>query len=234
MKGCIIFLGESFRLGGQNNRNIGSDESYEAQIIACKSHFTFIKYIEEKCKIDVCVSTYNTKFNDNLLDVYGNYIIRSDFYNNRMGTRALLYNTIKNLDTSVYDFILLSRIDICFKEQFNTVYNAYWDTIRFASICFTVNNSHKCGIYPRVNPILIHIPKKYYKYIEHLDISTHDIWAYLIVNTDIETKDLDTMLPTYHDSDSFKDWNPIYYIVNREQCQVYKSPGELFNKNNFN
>lgn len=34
MNGCILFFGESFRLGGQGNRNTGSDESYNEQIKA--------------------------------------------------------------------------------------------------------------------------------------------------------------------------------------------------------
>jgi len=36
MNGLIILLGESFRLGGQGNRNRGTIESYHAQMQACK------------------------------------------------------------------------------------------------------------------------------------------------------------------------------------------------------
>ena len=40
------------------------------------------------------------------------------------------------------------------------------------------------------------------------------------------------MLNTYHDSDSWKDWNPIYYIVNRPENNHHTTK-ETFNKYNF-
>jgi hypothetical protein len=38
------------------------------------------------------------------------------------------------------------------------------------------------------------------------------------------------MINTYHDSDSEKDFNPLYYIVNRAQSTVWHSEGLLFDK----
>lgn len=63
MKGIILFIGESFRYGGQASRYIGETEYYQAQIDACKTHRNFIKYIIEKYNIgiDVFISTYETR-----------------------------------------------------------------------------------------------------------------------------------------------------------------------------
>ena len=47
-KSLLILFGESFRLGGQGNRNIGSEESYEEQIKAAKSHINFISNLKRK------------------------------------------------------------------------------------------------------------------------------------------------------------------------------------------
>lgn len=41
-KSLLILFGESFRLGGQGNRNTGSEQSYAAQIKAAQTHLEFI------------------------------------------------------------------------------------------------------------------------------------------------------------------------------------------------
>ena len=232
-KGLIIFMGESFRLGGQGNINIGSDESVVAQIDASKSHMIFVEYLEKKYSIDIIIGTYITEHLPKIIDIYKNNLLDTSIHLDRLGTKNLLtqcLNKISNVDT--YDFILLSRIDICYKKEFTSVFKDDWKTIRFASICFKPH--HKLGHLPRVNPMLIFIPKKYFNYIStYIDISCHGIWYNLIQYTDLKVEDLDTMLSTYHDSDSFKDFNPIYYIVNRPQSEIWHTRGELFDKFNF-
>jgi len=41
---------------------------------------------------------------------------------------------------------------------------------------------------------------------------------------------MDVMINTYHDSDSQKDFNPLYYIVNRPENNVWHSENEIFTK----
>ena len=233
-RGVLILLGESFRLGEQGTRNIGSDESYNAQIKASFSHVSCVQYIKQQYNIpfDIYIATYNTKFNDTLLDIYKQYSIGYDLYDDRIGTKELINRSISKMNITLYDFILLVRIDICLKDHFLTIFNPLWDTIRFASICFMPY--HKTGVYPRVNPVLLWIPKKYYIYIkEYIDISCHDVWKNLMCNTTLTIEDVDTMIDTYHDSDSAKDYNPMYYIVNRYESLVFHTPGEKFNKYTF-
>jgi len=235
MKGLFIFLGESFRLGQQGTRNIGSDKSYTEQLNAAKSHINLIENLEAKnCKISVYLSTYYTKFNNELKDVYKNYLIGSDFYNKLIGYNALLHNSISKIkDVNIYDFVFFVRIDLFFKDKFIPLFNPNWKMILFPSICFVP--CHKSGIHPRVNDMMIFIPKKYYNYIKNIQYNPmgHDIWANLIKNTDLKYEDIDTMLNTYHDSDSAKDFNPIYYIVNRPICDKFHSDGLIFDKLNF-
>lgn len=72
MKGLLILTGESFRLGGQGNRNTGSDNSYLEQINAANSHIHFLEHLKENqnCDMDVFIASYNTKFNKYILKLF--------------------------------------------------------------------------------------------------------------------------------------------------------------------
>ena len=49
-------------------------------------------------------------------------------------------------------------------------------------------------------------------------------------DTDLTYDDLNVMLETLHDSDSEKDYNPLYRIVNRPQSTEWHSSGYAFEK----
>ena len=240
MKGCLILFGECFRLGSQNSRNRGSQNSYDEQIKAAQSHINFIKSIQNT-DFKVYISSYSTNFNYDLIKVYSNYLIVFDFYDNLIGVTNLIRNAINNIaKIENFDFILFMRIDLFLKNKFIEIFNPNWNKILFPSICYKPH--HKCGIHPRVNDMMLYFPKKYYKYIEFILYNNgntgHNLWETFINQTDLTYKDLDTILHTYHDSDSEKDYNPIYYIVNRNQAiinQATKSTksNDYFDKYNF-
>ena len=48
MKGIFIFIGESFRTGGQHSRVIGNHSSYHEQISDSKSHINLIEFLINK------------------------------------------------------------------------------------------------------------------------------------------------------------------------------------------
>ena len=235
MNGLILFIGESFRLGNQGTRNIGSKESYSEQIKACESHIYFIKHIIQKFQlnsISVFISSYNTQFNNQLLSIYNNYLIGNIFYDNTIGLNNLFHKSLSKIEyTEKYDFILYIRIDLFLKEHFINVFNPFADIILFPTICWVLCNKHIN--HPRVNDTILFIPKKYYKYINNI-IICHESWFELIHKTDLTYDDMGTMINTYHDSDSFKDYNPLYYIVNRKESNIFHSEGFVFNKYNFN
>ena len=79
--------------------------------------------------------------------------------------------------------------------------------------------------------MMMFIPKKYFDFIKKFELG-HKSWHDLIVFHKLSYKDLDMMLNTYHDSDSAKDFNPIYYIVNRHVTKNHRSK-EIFNKYKF-
>lgn len=234
MNGLIIFIGESFRLGGQFTRNRGSKESYSEQIKACNSHINFIEHIIQKFQLNsmsVFLSSYNTQYDNDLLSIYNKYLLGYNLYNDVIGLNTLFKNSINKIENiEKYDFILYIRIDLYLKQEFFNIFNPMINTILFPTICWK-HDSH-VGNNPRVNDMLLFIPNKYYKYIKNIIIG-HNTWNYLINNTDLTYDNLDTMINTYHDSDSLKDYNPLYYIVNRSESKIWHSEGHIFNKYNF-
>lgn len=234
MNGLIIFLGESFRYGNQGTRNRGSKESYSEQIKACNSHIDFIEHTIKTFQLNsmsVFLASYNTQYDNDLLTIYNKYLVGYKLYDNVIGFNHLFHNSIKSIENiNIYDFILYIRIDLYLKEDFFICFNPRINTILFPNIgrkrWIIVNK------YPRVNDMMLFIPKKYYKYIKHFSCN-HYTWRDLMKNTDLTYDDLDTMINTYHDSDSYKDYNPLYYIVNRPENIVWHSKGNIFNKHNL-
>ena len=234
MNGLIIFLGESFRLGTQGTRNRGSKESYNEQIKACNSHINFIEHIRQIFQLNsmsVFLSSYHTQYDIDLLTIYNNYLVGYKLYDNVIGLNELFHNSINEIENiEKYDFILYIRIDLYLKQDFFNCFNPMINTILFPTICWKQDS--RVGKHPRVNDIMLFIPNKYYKYIKKIIIN-HNTWFDLINNTNLTYNDLDTMINTYHDSDSFKDYNPLYYIVNRSESKIWHSEGHIFNKDNF-
>ena len=231
MKGLLLLFGESFRWGGQCSRNRGQDISYPAQIEASKSHKRWIDHIKQTYHTDITVSinSYTTRFDDAITSTYQSNLKNSVFRHTMIGQNGLIQGCIQHLkeDLKEYDFILYMRIDIYLKDVFFDIFDPRWDKIMFPSICFKPR--HKCGPHPRVNDTMMFIPKKYFSY---LDIKLgHDSWADLI-NRSLTYEDLDMMLTTFHDSDSQKDFNPIYFIVNRPEASIQRTK-DIFDKYNF-
>ena len=124
---------------------------------------------------------------------------------------------VEQIELSDYDFVIFTRNDICFKDKFIDTFKIK-NTISCVSQhwthhdCFKENNLS----FPVVNATILCIPKKYYSITKDLHID-HDLWKYYIQKYKLKHSDFDLMLDTYHDSDSYKDFNPLYYMVGRDQ-----------------
>jgi hypothetical protein len=235
MNGLIIFMGESFRVGTQGTRNRGSAESYTGQIGACNSHIRFIEHIissHNLNSISVHISSYTTQYDNDLLAIYDKYLIGRDYYDNPIGISTLFHNTINNIENiSQYDFTLYIRIDLFLKPPFMEIFDPTINMILFPTIVWKWD----CIVdgHPRINGMMTFIPKKYYDYLKYFQDIQHNTWRDLVITTDLTYDDMDTMIHTYHDSDSYKDMNPLYYIVNRPETTQHHSPGLIFDKYNF-
>lgn len=225
---CLILLiGECFRSGSQHSRIRGNESSYSEQIEACNTHIKFIKHLKDvhKIKPEVSLYSYTTKYDDELKQFYRDHLIQSCFYDNVIGLNPLFHNSIENTDLSKYKFILYLRIDLFLKEEFFKVFDPSWTTIKFPTICW-YKDALVAGK-PRVNDVMLFVPSKYYGYLNNIEIG-HDAWLVLSNNTPLTPDDLGVMINTYHDTDSEKDYNPLYYIVNRPRTDVWHSEGHIF------
>ncbi len=220
----MILLGESFRSGGQNTRERGKPESVKEQMIACQSHLNFMEsYHDVKWKVRLY--TYTTNYDSLLINKYGNYLEKYNFISGEpIGLQKLYEMSIQNLPT--YDFIFVCRIDLYLKPEFISKFDYRWKEIRYPFICWKNSGGDIVNLHPRVSDTMVFIPKKYNLNDIHL---SHDGW-YSLIKNGYTIDNIDVMINTYHDSDSEKDYNPIYYIVNRPQSTNWFSRGQYFDK----
>jgi hypothetical protein len=232
MRGLFFYIGETFRMGNQGTRIRGIDESFEDQKKACFSHIKLLEKLEENNnKCDVIILSYKTKFDKDLIEWYNKYLIDYILFDNVIGYENLYQNIIARYNTifNNYDYIFICRIDILYKQQFYDNFMPPYDKITFPFVCW-----YKDCVYnncPRVCDIFAYIPIKYIKLLYETRVSTltHHAW-YDLKQVGFNDNDIDVMINTYHDSDSAKDWNPLYYIVNRNQTEIWHSRGLTFKK----
>jgi hypothetical protein len=237
-KGCLLLYGEAFREGNQMDRTRDTKRGFDNQMKACDSHIKFIEMMKSKhIDMDVCISTYCTKYEKELKKKYSNYKLfyscNTDMKNDvQSGIKHIATKGIQNIKLNDYNFILITRNDICFKDKFVETFNP-GEKIQFVSQHWT---HHDCYMensrsYPVVNNIMLYVPKKYYFITKDLHID-HDSWKYFIQKLELKDSDMEFMLDTYHDSDSYKDYNPLYYIVGRPQTDKWYDEDKK-NENNW-
>ena len=245
MNGLFIIIGESFRIGEQNTRIRGIPKSYKQQIGACKTHIKFLKHIKLLHKInriDIVVSTYTTIYDNELINIYKEFLIHKNIYDDVIGLDNLFHESFNNnININNYDFIFYFRIDLYLKNNLFNKFNPNSQMILFPSICWKkgyklLNYEGSDSVlngYPRVNDTMLFIPKKYFNIINEIYIG-HETWGKLIISKILIIDDLDCILNTYHDSDTSKDFNPLYFIVNRTHSCKWHSKDLIFDKYNFN
>jgi len=240
-KKCLLLLyGESFRDGGQSSRTIDTERSYKFQKAASTSHMNFINYLKEKHNIytDVIINTYNTKYENDFKSWYKDNLKIYNSNKELIGFNNLVNNIIKKVITEYkideYEFIILTRCDIYLKPEFHKIFNPFWGKIMFASQEWTYYN---CGYIddgqPRVNHTIKFIPKKYFNLLNNTISADHDSWSYYKKYHNLKDDDMDFILNAFHDADSYKDFNPLYYMVSRPENQTWHDRTEIIDKSKY-
>lgn len=230
----FIFIGESFRSGSQGSRVRGKPESIIEQVNASFSHIRFIEHIKQKFNINsakVYLNTYKTEYFNEILKIYEPYLLDYTLHDNVIGLNNLFHESINKINEieniEKYDFIFYIRIDLLLKYYFYDLFIPNPEKILFPSICW-FKGKFTSNKHPRNNDMMIYIPKKMYQNIKNIYVD-HLAWE-ILVNNGLTYNDLDTIINTYHDSDSEKDFNPMYKIVNRKESTIFNSEGYIFNK----
>jgi hypothetical protein len=234
---AFIFIGESFRSGNQGSRIIGDPKSYELQKNASKTHMDLITNIKNKYNYDsdIYISSVTTQYDTDLKSWYTPLINTSFVIQNKSSIHFHIRNAQQLVtDKNQYTHIFIFRIDLVFKEYMINILDPNKITkFTFPSICFMKSKSHKIkktGL-PRINDMFFLIPNKYYHLLEYTTINyQHDAWSDFITQKKATNADFDVLLDTYHDSDSHKDWNPIYYLYCRPEAKQWHTRGYIFNK----
>jgi hypothetical protein len=201
------------------------------------SHVDFISKIQQKTNrtCDVYIHTYQTNYDKDILLLYPNI----------KGTRFLTERTTTGISSHIdgvndiikatgqdieYECIIYLRIDLCLKPFFTDVldYDRCTSFILFPSICFFYYGFHlNYDGTPRIADTILIVPRKFFHLLYPMRFTLyHDTWSQL-KSIGVDDKDVGLLLNTYHDSDSQKDWNPLYYICNRPESSVWYSAGYM-------
>ena len=211
-------------------------ERYETQKIATESHIRFIENLNKiNIKSDVIINTYDTKYENDLKEWYNDYLINYISNKELIGIEKLINNIISSNKKKIinnYDFVYICRIDLYLKDYFIEKFNPDWNKIYFSSItwreCYKTFNNE-----PRIADVMIFIPSPYF-YLFNLNIYlNHDAWFMYKTDYNLTNNDMDFILDTYHDSDTFKDFNPLYYMVSRPENQKWHSENLVVDRNLF-
>jgi hypothetical protein len=229
-KGLLVLYGESFRDGLQSDRTTGTEKGFIQQMKATDSHIKFMETIKNKYNydMDISISTYCTKYNEELKDKYKNFKVIFNCENELIGLNNIAMKSLHNYDLSNnYDFVLLTRNDICFKDEFINNFNINNDKVLFVSQTWTKYDCYGDNI-PHINPTIISIPKKFFYITKNISVDGN-AWGFLIENYNLTNNDMGFLLNTYHDADSYKDYNPYYYMVGREQTIKWHDKDKINN-----
>lgn len=234
-KGLFIILGAGFRTGNQGSTIIGRPESYAGQKEACMTHIGLFKHLkrEHDSDIDVILNTYSTQYDNDIQGWYDNYLISSQFHKHMIGYHELYRNSVDLAKPILdkYDYVHFLRADLFLKPHFYGLVTLDDHKFKYSSICFTLHNYHKTSNnLPRVADMMLYIPKVFFSVLLLPDIALLSHYGVDALHAHgVCVDNVSFYLHTYHDSDSYKDWNPIYYVVNREQNKTWHSEGYMYN-----
>lgn len=225
-KMLFIIAGEAFR-HGQHGRKRDTAESFDPQMRASMSHVALMDHVRsyKGLDCDVVISSYRTKYERELVSWYGDRLIATSFRGGLVGLQPLVKEALAEFDFSAYESVFVTRIDIEHKAYFREIFDPAWQKIMFPSICWAHQGYLSGGPnwIPRVSDTMEFIPKRFLSRVKRSFHLSHEAW-HRYVNEGMQSEDIGFMVDTFHDSDSAKDYNPIYRMASRKDCPKWYSP----------
>jgi hypothetical protein len=128
-----------------------------------------------------------------------------------------------------YEFVFYIRIDLVLKPFFFESFRTTDNKVLWPFVCW--RQDYKTGLgFPRVCDLMVFVPRARYHLLKCAAIIlAHESYEYLVCNRLLSEHDIGYIVNTYHDSDSQKDWNPLYWTANRPSTDVWHSPGFMHN-----
>lgn len=240
MNGAVIIRGEFFREGGQQSRVKYTDYSVEEQRVALRTHVNlFDKIKQQGADLDIYIITQ--PMTDNFLDIirdeygeYSNNISTIHFVDNAFHMSPLANLISEHHKKQEYEFVFIMRPDFIFKDLFYTLFDVTRSKITMMSVCFKYADHHRLvkvgdGTLPRINDTAFFYPKRFVgEFLSKLIYCCH---CHEILGdrcASIKLQDVDFFVNTFHDSDSEKDFNPLYRLTGRPECKTWFSRGLIY------
>lgn len=222
-KCAIVLRGESFRTGGQNSRIKGQPTSVSDQLAAAQTHIQLAELlIAQGYEPHMYLSTYETPYSYQLIEVYKPYLRHANIVKRLYSSQQdMIYTAVSSVPINEYECVLIVRIDIAFKPAFFEAFSIT-DKITFASVCWYDGRKTRGG-FPRINDMYYQFPKSQMQYLQKSQENRYAYGHDFIEILRLPPITYRFMTPFYYDSDSQKDWNPFYRIVNRPECETSHS-----------
>jgi hypothetical protein len=220
---AVVIRGDSFRLGNQGNQNCGNPASINDQLAAAQSHVKLCNYL---CKIGyephIYLTTVATHFTNKLLEIYKPFLNHKNILTQPLPSQGgAIHTAVNAVDPKKYDCIMIVRVDIELYDKFIESVTID-DCITFVSVCwYKCRKTPKSN--PRINDTFYQFPRKQFGILELVQKSPHIYGHNFLDYVTYSTSNIRFMTPYYYDSDSFKDYNPYYRIVNREVSSIIHS-----------
>lgn len=226
-KMLLVLAGEPFR-HGQHGRERDTPESFEPQKKASLSHMKFVHHVRESFGIDcdVVLASYATKYKKDILGWYGDKVVAHSFRAELVGLEPLIRDALSHVNLADYECALLTRVDIEFKPHLSSVFDPKSDKLKFPSLCWKHMAYLTAGPddwVPRVSDTMVYVPKKLLRFVGKKFHLNHNAWLQY-KNDGVPKEDMGFFLDTFHDSDSAKDYNPLFRMASRKDSPKWYSP----------
>jgi hypothetical protein len=231
MRGLIVTRGMSFRDGTRGSSSHGSENAIESQKEATLSHSKLFHTIKNKYNIDLKIQldTASTDYDYLLKDWLEDCNATFNFTEQRDPTQLQNFNRIiKNIGGLwSYNFIIVCRNDIYLKDEFIEIINPYDNQFRYPFVLWYKDRKFKKNT-PKISDTFFFFPRRYYRLFEAF---TEDVGHFHEVL--FQMRQMDSMLEhlpyinTYHDADSYYDFNPLYRMVSRGETLITQTDPNL-------
>jgi hypothetical protein len=226
---AFLVVGEMFRSGGQYTRIKDTPESYSPQKEACASHISLAnRLIDLGFETEFFIESYATKNEIEMKSWYGDRLKICNLRETLVGLENLTRQALANLE-SVYDCVFVCRGDLLLKDMFIDCFDPSWDSVLFPFACWI--NQHMHFNKPRVSDTMMFIPGRLIDELKNRLFISHEAWWNFVEHKVLSDDDLGFMINTYHDSDSEKDYNPLYRMVGRKESSFWYSIGYVVGPN---
>lgn len=225
MRGLILLRGMSFRDGTRGTTLYGTDYSIESQKEATLSHAKLYHHLKLNYNLDLKIhlDTASTKYDDLLKHLLIDCNASFNFTEQKDASQLQNLNRIiKSISGSLwsFNFVLICRNDIYLKDSFINLINPNDDVFKYPFVLWYKNRKIKFNI-PKISDTVFFFPRRYFRLLDAFTIDQGDFHDIILQMKYLESN-LEHLpyINTYHDADSYYDFNPLYRMVSRDETNI--------------